>query len=103
MLLSWLGLLLILPLAKVAGERLRTKVANEIQSGSTRIGWYFHSDQWLADVRTFTAACQYVMEDDPDAPGQSRGSVSLLATPKSETTPSQSSAVEARQQPQKDS
>jgi len=75
------GLLLILPLAIAATERLRTRVANEIQHCSPRVGWYFQSGQWLADVRTFAAACEFVLERDADSPAMGSTPGHQLATP----------------------
>jgi hypothetical protein len=68
MALGWLSLLVILPLAVAAAERIVAKVSGDLPRSSTRMGWYFRSEQWLADVRTFTAACQFMMAGDMDAP-----------------------------------
>jgi len=100
---GWFGLLLILLLAMAAVEHLKPKVANEIQSGSIRLGWYFHSNQWLADVRTFAAACEFVMRDDSDAAGQPTSPNIQSATPDSEHPPTAPSRADAGQQLLKDS
>jgi len=63
----WLSLLLILPLAVAGAHRMADKISDGVPGSSTRIGWYLQSGQWLADVRTFTAACEFVLEGDPDA------------------------------------
>jgi hypothetical protein len=98
----WLVLLAVVSLSVVSAERLRTRVSTELKGGSTRVGWYFRSGQWLADVRTFSAACQFVMEGDQDAPGQDRAAVEL-AMPESETAPNPTSMVEAGAPPHIDS
>lgn len=99
----WFGLLLILPLAIGATERLRAKVASEARHCSPRVGWYFQSGQWLADVRTFAAACQFVTEGDADATGRDSSPGIQLAKPESEATPDTPSVVGSGQPPQSDS
>jgi hypothetical protein len=100
---SWLVILIILSSAIISAERLRTMFSHEIQSGSTQVGRYFHSGRWLADVRTFRAACQFVMEGDAAAPGQGSAPGIQLATPQSEHSPGWTRMGEAGQPPQKDS
>ena len=69
MALCRLSLLVILPVAVAAAGRIAAQAADERQGGSTRMGWYVRSEQWLADFRTLTAACRFVLEGDADAPG----------------------------------
>ena len=83
--MSWLGLLVILPLVVATAERIGAKVSDGMQSGSTRIGWYFRSEQWLADVRTLTAACQFVLAGDTDAPGHDNSPTNQVKNASSET------------------
>lgn len=75
MALCWLSLLVILPLAVAGADRIADKVSDGMQGGSTRIGWYVRSGQWLADVRTFTGACQFMMEGDMDTPSHDNSSI----------------------------
>ena len=101
--LACLGFLIALQLILAIAERLKTSIANEIEHGSTRVGWYFRSGQWLADVRTFSAACQFVMEEDGNATGQPSPPGIQLAAPESETTPVLSGVIEPGKLPLKDS
>jgi hypothetical protein len=72
MALCWLSLLVILPLAVAGAVRMADKASD---GSSTRIGWYVRSGQWLADVRTFTGACQFMMEGDMDTPSHDNSPV----------------------------
>ena len=90
MALSWLSLLAILPLAVAGADQMADKVSDGRQGSSKRIGWYVSSGQWLADVRTFKGACQFMMESDMDTPShdnsptnQSVGNLGLEAVHKS--------------------
>ncbi len=66
----WLQLLL-LPLALLAAEPVTVQVADGIGRRATRLGWYVHSGQWLADVRTVRAACQYLLADERETDARS--------------------------------
>jgi hypothetical protein len=96
-------LLAVVSLSVVSAERLRTRVSTELEGNATRVGWYFRSGQWLADVRTFSAACQFVMNGDGSAAGQANPPSIQLALPDSEIGPGSSGVVEAGKVPSKDS
>jgi len=37
------------------------------RNGHLQVGWYLHSGQWRADIRTLAAVVAYVMQPDDDA------------------------------------
>src|SRR5688572_8918849 len=76
--LVWLSLLVILPLVLVTGAQITARIALGAQKQSPRLGWYVHSGQWLADLRTIGAACQLIMEDDAPAPGNYRSTTNQM-------------------------
>ncbi len=64
----WLGLLVIVPLVAIGGQRIAVSMSSGVPNRSPRIGWYFHSGQWLADLRTIGAACELITEADAPTP-----------------------------------
>jgi hypothetical protein len=64
----WLVCWLFLPLALVASEFLVAGTEGKVKAGS--VGWYFHSGQWRADIRTLTAAVRFLMNDDSHESGR---------------------------------
>jgi hypothetical protein len=92
---------MILLLAMVAAERLRTRVVREVRDRSPRAGWYLQSGQWLADIRTFSAACRFVMENDSGP--ASAASAIQLSQPDSDAAPNPAGVVQAKRQAPHDS
>jgi hypothetical protein len=40
---------------------------------STSVGWYFQSGQWRSDIRTIKAACEFLLNDEPETTTPARG------------------------------
>jgi len=96
------GLVFALTLAVSAVGQLSARITNEVRN-PTRVGWYFGSGQWLADIRTFAAAYQFVVDEDQATPGQNRAPATQLAMPDADITPDTTSVVEAGPSPRQDS
>ena len=69
--LGLLGVALLFSLALVSAAALNClvpKVPDRAQGVTARMGWYLHSGQWQADVRTLTASFHYMMATESDTP-----------------------------------
>ena len=96
------GLVLLLTLAVAAVRQSSASITRKVRN-PTLVGWYFKSGQWLADIRTFAAAYQFVMDQDQAMPGQNRAPATQLAMPESDMAPGTTSVVEAGPSPRQDS
>jgi len=86
---SWIGrvlvlgvsVLLCLTLAFAAFDYVVPKVPDGAHGSTRRVGWYLHSGQWQADVRTLAAAFKFIVNSDSDAPIQTNSPTHQLAVP----------------------
>ena len=81
--LRWLGLVLVMPLVLAASDYLAASDRGGVRVPASRIGWYFRSGQWHADVRSLAAAFRYLMSDDSDTPEAASSHATQWTTPAS--------------------
>ena len=62
------AVLMSLALAPAVLNHLVPKVPDRAQGVTARMGWYLHSGQLQADIRTLAATFQYVISTEPDDP-----------------------------------